>query len=217
MPKCLVQVAGRPLIHYAFSSLADVGVRRVVVVVGYKQKQLAAALGDGSQFGLEIEYASNPRFWRGNASSLARALETVNGPFILTMADHIVSPELFRTLLYAADGSNAIAIDRSVLTPERLTEATKVATERGLVTAIGKALTDWDGADTGVSLWNDRLLIEAGESGATGELAALMTRVSSHHPVLAVDVTGSFWLDVDTPEDLREAELSLGADAGLVV
>ena len=218
MPKCLVPVAGRPLIHYAFSSLADAGIRRVVVVTGYRQRQLAAALGDGGRFGLQIDLVSNPHFSRGNASSLAKSLSAVDGSFVLTMADHIISSDLLRTLMYAADGGNAIAIDKSVLTPERFDEATKVSTDRGLVTSVGKDLLAWDGVDTGVSFWSSQLLAECGEDQATGELAALMTRVAAIHPVQAADVTGSFWMDVDTAEDMREAEMALGAaDAGLVV
>lgn len=217
IPKCLVPVGGRPLIHYAFSSLAEVDVRRVIVVVGYRQRQLMSALGDGRRFGLQIETVSNPQYWLGNASSLARSLGSIGGPFILTMADHIVSPDLFRNLIYAADGGNAIAVDRSVLTPERFAEATKVSSSDGTVTAIGKELPEWDSTDTGVSYWNERLLVESGESEATGELAALMSRVASLHPVQAADVTGCFWMDVDTLEDIQEAELALGEDAGLLV
>jgi choline kinase len=42
-------------------------------------------------------------------------------------------------------------------------------------------------------------------------LSALMTAVAARTPFYAVDLTGAFWLDVDTPEDLAAAEAALGA------
>jgi choline kinase len=216
LPKCLVPVGGQPLIHYALSSLAEAGIERVIVVAGYRKRQLVAAL-NGSDFGIELTIATNPNYELGNASSLASALPWTDEPFILTMADHIVSPELFRTLLYAAPEGDAIAIDRSVLSPERLAEATKIATVGGFVSGLGKDLIEWDGADTGVSCWNPASFAALGGSAITGELAAVMTQAARLRSVLPVDVSGCFWLDVDTPDDIREAERGLGADAGLPV
>jgi mannose-1-phosphate guanylyltransferase len=57
MPKALIPVGGRPLIHYSLGLLKKYGVRNVVVNLHYLGEQIERALGDGSQLGLNIRYS----------------------------------------------------------------------------------------------------------------------------------------------------------------
>jgi NDP-sugar pyrophosphorylase family protein len=56
-PKCLVEVAGRPLIEHQLSWLAANGVLEVVVSCGYRWKRIREVVSDGSAFGLAVSYA----------------------------------------------------------------------------------------------------------------------------------------------------------------
>jgi choline kinase len=209
-----VPVAGRPLIHHVLESLASAGIQEVVLVVGYQGEQVEAALGDGLQFGLRIHYVWNRDYAQGNASSLWRALPVVGGePFLLAMSDHLCSPELLRAFLEQVDGRTAIAVDRSDLGEERTAEATKVALMDSLVVDLGKGLERWDAIDTGFSHWAAGAFAAAADAPPEGELAALMTRLARTEGGLAsCNVTGHFWLDVDTDDDIRLAETLLGVD-----
>lgn len=213
-PKCLVPVAGRPLIHFVLASLAKAGISEVVVVLGHHGEQVEAHLGDGARFGIKIYYAWNRDYTKGNASSLWCALPIVSGePFILVMGDHLCSTTLLRTFLAGVDGRTAIGIDRSDLGPERTAEATKVALVDGRVVDIGKELNCWDGVDTGFSHWPASAFESGGSEPYEGELAALMARLARNDGGLdACDVSGHFWLDIDTEDDIRLAEELLRAD-----
>jgi MurNAc alpha-1-phosphate uridylyltransferase len=57
MPKPLVPVAGKPLITYHLESLARAGVRDIVINLSHLGAQIPAALGDGSRFGVRIQYS----------------------------------------------------------------------------------------------------------------------------------------------------------------
>lgn len=213
-PKCLLPVAGRPLIHHVLASLANAGLSKAVVVLGHHGEQVEADLGNGARFGIKLHYAWNEDYSKGNASSLWRALPAVDGePFLLVMGDHLCSTTLLRTFLDGIDERAAIGIDRSDLGPERSAEATKVVLVDDRVVDIGKELDRWDGVDTGFSHWPAGAFDGSGGDPCEGELAALMARLARNDGGLAAcDLSGHFWLDIDTEDDIQLAEELLRAD-----
>ena len=70
-PKPLLRVAGKPMIQYHIEALVAAGVRDIVINLAWLGGQLRGALGNGSQFGVHIEYSDE-----GNV-----ALETGGGVF----------------------------------------------------------------------------------------------------------------------------------------
>ncbi len=56
-PKPLVEVGGRPLIEYGLHLFARSGVRRVVVNLHHMSDKIREYLGNGSRFGLAIDYS----------------------------------------------------------------------------------------------------------------------------------------------------------------
>ena len=71
-PKPLLAVAGRPMIEWHLLALAAAGVRQVVINCAWLERQIPAALGDGSRWGLTIRYSLETRDHGG-------ALETAGG------------------------------------------------------------------------------------------------------------------------------------------
>jgi len=83
-PKALVEVAGRPFIHWQLELLASEGVSRVVLCVGHLGEQIEAALGDGAEFGLRIQYSFDGPAPLGTGGALRRALPRL-GPFFFVL------------------------------------------------------------------------------------------------------------------------------------
>jgi glucose-1-phosphate thymidylyltransferase len=54
--KQLVPVANKPILFYGLEAIAEAGIKEVGVVVGDTAKEVQAAVGDGSQWGLEVTY-----------------------------------------------------------------------------------------------------------------------------------------------------------------
>ena len=101
----LLPLTGRPIISYTLDALALAGIREVLVVAGYRESQVRDALAEGNP-ALAISFASNPRFEGGASLSLAAAREACGDePFLLLMADHVLSGALVRRLMrtFAAD------------------------------------------------------------------------------------------------------------------
>ncbi|MDQ3033764.1 MAG: sugar phosphate nucleotidyltransferase [Myxococcota bacterium] len=85
-PKPLLPVLGRPLIEYQLEALRELGVRRVIVVIGHLGAEIVQALGDGSRFGLAIEYVEQEATL-GIAHALARVEPLVDRPVMVLLGD----------------------------------------------------------------------------------------------------------------------------------
>jgi choline kinase len=211
LPKSLVPVRGRPLLAYTLEGLARAGVSEVHVVVGHRGDEVDASLRAMRGHGVEIGVVRNPRFAQPNGSSLAAARDAVSGrPFLLLMADHLLSAEAIGRMIAAPHGL-AVGVDRGPMPVERLADATKVQMDaRGLVRVFGKRLARWNGVDAGIFRCLPAVFDAIDELGSDRELSVLMTAVARRHPFHGVDLTGAFWLDVDTPDDLADAERLMG-------
>jgi len=206
-PKVLVPVAGRSLIEHTLTALWQVGCTDICVVTGYRAAEVERALRALRTDGRRVQTILNPRYDLPNASSLAAARTWIGArPFLLLMADHLLSTEAIARMLRSAH-PYAVGIDRSSLTADRIAEATKVEIDGdGRVVALGKHLTRWHGIDAGIFRLLPNLFTDLDRLGSATELSALLTAVARRVPFYTVDLTGAFWLDVDTPADLADAE-----------
>ena len=57
VPKALIPINGHPFIKWQLELLAKQGVNYVVLCLGYKASEIADFVGDGRQFGLNVEYS----------------------------------------------------------------------------------------------------------------------------------------------------------------
>jgi choline kinase len=219
VPKALLDVAGRPLIDYTLGGLLAIGVDRIVVVTGYLGETLE---GDLRQRRPEVafEFLHNPRYERANGDSLRRARQAVGGEsFLLVMADHMLSGDLLKKLAAAPSHGDAMAVDYSARTTASLAEATRVlVNEDAYVVAIGKNLDPWSGVDTGAFLMSPRVFEAVDDLPDDSQLSAILQRyVAMGGALRAIDVSGSFWLDVDTAEDYALAQELAATHAQSVV
>ena len=60
-PKPLVEVGGKPIVEYLLTQLASGGVREVHMAVNHQAERIESCLGDGSRFGLRIQYSRESR------------------------------------------------------------------------------------------------------------------------------------------------------------
>jgi NDP-sugar pyrophosphorylase family protein len=60
MPKPMLELGGRPLIHYALAMIRRGGITEVAINVHHLASAVRSGLGDGSALGLRITYAPEP-------------------------------------------------------------------------------------------------------------------------------------------------------------
>ena len=217
--KVLLPVAGRAIIDYTLEAFAQAGVTGVSLVVGHQGDAVKKWVGDGAQFGLRVDYITNPDYELGNALSLSVTRTYLRGePFLLSMGDHMVSADLLARLMEAPEPGNLLAVDFPPA-PRHIEEGTRVRVgPEGLITHIGKGLAPWDGIDAGAFRLSaaifeaiDSLLLE--ESAQYELSGAITLMLDKGHSLRACDISGCFWQDVDTWEDLvLVRELLAGVD-----
>jgi choline kinase len=215
-PKPLVEVAGKPLIEYTVRAFVQVGITDLVVVVGYRGEMVQAWLKDGATLGARVKYIWNPEYELGNGLSLWRARTCVQGErFVLSMADHMISADLLEQVLADAGTHTMLAVDRSARSVDCWEEATKVfVDEDGFIQALGKELILWNAVDTGVFLCQPSIFDLFADLPHGPELSEVMRAVIERERLRACDVSGAFWLDVDTAADLDLADRLMGEHGG---
>lgn len=123
IPKPLLELGGRPLIHYALKMLQRGGVTEVAVNLHHLGDQLAAALGNGAALGLRITYAPEP-ILLGTAGPLKGLAAFFGGePFVVVNSDTIMDLDLARMLdFHRSRGALATFALRPVTSPETYSE-----------------------------------------------------------------------------------------------
>ena len=92
-PKPLLPVLGVPCIEYVISSLAQAGVRHIILACGYRSEDVVRALGDGRRFGVDIEFAYE-REPMGTAGAVKLLEDRLEGTFVVGSGDTLTDADL---------------------------------------------------------------------------------------------------------------------------
>jgi D-glycero-D-manno-heptose 1,7-bisphosphate phosphatase len=95
LPKPMVPVAGKPFLEYVIAQLARQQFRRILLLAGFRAEVIREHFGDGSRFGVEIDYSIEPEPL-GTGGAIRFAASNVDDRFLLMYGD------LYRELDYAA-------------------------------------------------------------------------------------------------------------------
>jgi bifunctional UDP-N-acetylglucosamine pyrophosphorylase/glucosamine-1-phosphate N-acetyltransferase/UDP-N-acetylglucosamine pyrophosphorylase len=109
LPKVLVPVAGRPMLHYVLDALRAAGVNRLMVVVGYRSDLVRSEVGDapGVEFAEQTEQLGT-----GHAVMMCRAaIAEHHGPVVIVAGDSpMLQSESVATLLDEFCGRGAACL-----------------------------------------------------------------------------------------------------------
>jgi NDP-sugar pyrophosphorylase family protein len=75
VPKTLLPVAGRPFADWQLRWLAEAGVTSIVYCIGFLGEQVRDFVGDGSQWGVRVDYVDEGSQLRGTAGALRLAAD----------------------------------------------------------------------------------------------------------------------------------------------
>ncbi|MEM2104786.1 MAG: NTP transferase domain-containing protein, partial [Candidatus Bathyarchaeia archaeon] len=201
--KPLLQVAGIPLIGRVLRGLKEAGVQKVWIAIGYKGDLVRQKIGD-NHAGLEIHYIVVENWKKGNLYSLLAAEEVFKHNFLLCMSDHIFDPEIPKKLVKSKFNSAVVLAVEKV--PE---DHTKVLEKDGLILDIGKKFNQSNIAiDTGLFLCSPKIFEYARQAASRGmsELSDCIRIAGQNEDAEVVDVTGHWWVDVDTKDDFHRAK-----------
>jgi choline kinase len=221
LPKPLREVAGRTLLERAITTLAQAGMRRVIVVVGYLGQRIRDSIATNPRLAaldVEVELAQTLGEDKAHGASVLAVEGRVDGPFLLAMCDHVYDVAL-ASAAARADMSQAslwLCVDRRLDEIYDMDDATKVKTDGDLIVAINKVLPDFDAVDCGVFAVSPALLgalRELWDSTGDASLSDGVLVLAGRKQARVIDIGNAFWQDVDTPGALARAEGILSPSA----
>lgn len=87
VPKLLVEVAGEPFFSHQIRLLKAAGLTRLVLCVGYLGEKIVELYGDGSKWGVKIDYAFDGPKLLGTGGALIAALPKLGEAFYVLYGD----------------------------------------------------------------------------------------------------------------------------------
>lgn len=199
-PKPLLKVGGKPLIVWHIEKLQKIGVSEIVINTAWLGDKLAAALGDGSQFGVTI-------LWSHEGEGLETAGGIINAlpllgdkPFILVNGDVWTTMD-FSSLLNVRLGdkqAHLVLVDNP---PQHLKGDFILSNDLAYTfeqEQLGEALTY-----SGIAVLSPNMF--KGLENGKRPLAPLLKQAMSQELVSAEKMQG-IWVDVGTPERLEELD-----------
>ena len=208
IPKCLIEVGGRTLLERQLAALAAAGLKRALVVTGYRHEQVAEALRAPQP--LEVVTRFNP-FWAVASSigSVWIARDRLEAPFCLLNGDTLFDPEILAAALAAPGAGLGLVVEPIAAASY---DDMLVRAANGAVRAVSKTLPEGEATHRSLGLVVagqgyadyaralDALIAERNGAGAFHH--DIVDRLARLRAVAAIERAAGFWQEVDRPEDI---------------
>jgi UDP-N-acetylglucosamine diphosphorylase/glucosamine-1-phosphate N-acetyltransferase len=98
IPKPLLPVAGKPFLEHNIDALRGAGIKDIILLIGWKANRIREHFGDGSEFGVRIEYVEQKERL-GTAHAVSMIKDKVDSPFICLYGDVVLTHASVKGLL----------------------------------------------------------------------------------------------------------------------
>ena len=217
IPKSLLPLGGTPLLRRTLEALRFHSIEHTIIVTGYLREVLERSVEEWKT-GMQVQFTFNPHFasTNNNYSLWTARASAADHDLLLLDADILFDRRIVGTLLQSPH-HNALVMRRS---PSLGEEEIKIELDtRGRVTKVGK---DVDarravGESVGIEKFSRataaRLFETLDQRKHLDEFyeASFQDMIERGTEIYAVESGAYTCIEIDTPEDLRNAEILAGA------
>ncbi len=210
LPKCLLPIGLTTVLGMQLDTLFQAGIQKVTVVTGFNAQMVDAEVNSRPS-GPKVKTLFNPFYQvADNLASCWMARKAMKPDFLLINGDTLFEPALLEKVLSAPASPIAVTIDKK---DHYDGDDMKVTLDGSRLQAIGKTLTPTE--TNGESIGMLRFMGD-GPQIFKNEIKALMRNnkgtkswfLSAIHglaqngiPIETINIQGSVWSELDTPED----------------
>lgn len=200
-PKPLLKVGGDYLIAHHLHSLVAAGITEIVINHAWLGAQLEQVLGDGSQYGVKINYSAEGDTGLETAGGIKRALPLLGEePFLVVNGD-VWTDFKFETLPQVPQGlAHLVLVDNPLFH-----QSGDFALQDGYVQGGGEQKLTF----SGIGVYRPELFDSVPDGKAP--LAPLLRQAMAKGDVSGEHYCGG-WVDVGTPQRLSELDEALSGE-----
>ncbi len=211
-PKVMLEVANRPILEHILNAAVEAGIEGFVFITGYLEEQIKAHFGDGSKWGVSIEYVQQKE-QLGTANAIGYARGHVEGAFLVLNGDMLIGQEDLISLVSRKE--EAVICVKEVENPS---DFGVLETDNNKVVRIIEKPKNppTNLANAGIYLFRESIFdfIDKTQLSVRRELEitdSIQMLIDSGAPVGYSPLTGR-WIDIGYPWDLLKANEHLLKD-----
>jgi choline kinase len=210
-PKPLSLLLGKPLIEWVIKGFTSAGIKEIIIVIGFKGELIKKEIGNGDKFRIKIKYVYNEDYHLPLGHSVLSAKKEINEEnFILSMSDHIVSPNAIKRMVNSPQRGDSCELltDIKFNNIFWIDDAAKVKLEGKNILEISKELKQYDAIDCGVFKCTPIVfpLLEKLKNSGKCSMSEAATSLGKEGKMRSFDIEKDIWIDIDEKEELIAAE-----------
>jgi NDP-sugar pyrophosphorylase family protein len=209
IPKCLIEVAGRPFADLQLSWLSGQGASQVLYSIGYLGDQVRAFVGDGSRWNLDVRYIDEGSNLLGTAGALRLGLDSdlLEDRFLVLYGDSYLTVSLGQVA--KAHQRGGLPALMTVFRNDGRWDESNASFDGTLVTRYEKHAAspspDMRFVDYGLSALSRTTVEQEVLVDTESDLATLFGKLSLERRLGGFEVHDRFY-EIGSPEGLRDLE-----------
>ena len=210
-PKPIVPVMNRPCLLYQIEILAKAGIEDIVLSLSYQPDKIADLLGDGSDFGVNLTYVTEPHPM-GTGGAYRFAAETLRETVVVLNGDILTNIDISRLIDFHRDRSATATLALATVEDPTAYGLVETDKEENILRFLEKPKSDSikpDGVNTinaGIYILEPSILdlIPEGEARSF-EYDVFPAILDKKLPFFGYVMAGTYWRDLGNPKSYLEA------------
>jgi NDP-sugar pyrophosphorylase family protein len=204
IPKSLVTVAGRPFLAHQIEMLRAQGLRHLVLCIGHLGEMIQRDFGDGSAYGVKIDYSFDGDKLLGTGGALRKALPFLGTEFFVLYGDSYL-PIDFNAVARAYKSSGKPAL-MTVFANQGKWDTSNVWFEDGQIKVYDKKQRrpEMQHIDYGLSVFDASVFDAVSEEQPT-DLATILMKLVARDQLAGYEVKRRFY-EIGSPAGLAELD-----------
>ncbi len=109
VPKPMLPIRGKPMLEYLVGHLKKHGITELIMTIGYRKDEIKKHFGDGSGFGVSIEYHEEEKPM-GTAGCLLPLKEKLGETFLLIGADNLTNLDMGKFIRFHREKGGIMSV-----------------------------------------------------------------------------------------------------------
>lgn len=203
IPKPLIPVLNRPLIVHMLDNLRRHDVQRIVFAASASDKRLEAALGDGSRYGVNLEYCYETEPL-GSGLAVKEAARRFDGPFFVCNGDVLSDLDLTEMAARHVEAGAMMSIFLAAVSDPSsygIADLDNTGRINRFLEKPGPGQTNSRWANAGTWLFEPDVIQQIPDEKMDGSIERLvMPSLIAQGDLVLGYASDTYWMDVGTPE-----------------